>query len=580
MSTAARADAHRPIGVVALLAALLAAALAGCSTVPTTGPIEQGPVVDSAESTQFIRVIAAPPSQGAEPAEIVRGFLEANASLEQDHAIARRYLTDAGSAQWDPQAGTTVFSATSLRVSPSNGTVRVDVSVLGRLLPVGTLEVVEPAEPTTLTFTLEKVPEGGGADATEWRIVDPPPGIFISATDLRRAYRLYETYFPSARSTVLVPDGRLIPVVGASLPTTLAELVLAGPSEWLSPGVRTGVPAGTTLALGAVPVRDGVADVELSDQALSATQEQRRDLAAQLTWTLTQLPDVTTVRLSSAGEPFEVPGSALDMTRETWRAMAPDALSVGTSGVQSPPSYVLDGTTVVRTTPQARTQVTLPAEVEEPLAGLAVSLDQRRAAAGVAGGAGLWLLPLDRTSTARRLDTGRIGDISFDVDGRPWVLDDGRVQRVGIGGRAEPVEVSGQDLGRITALRLARDGARVALVAGGTVNVGVISDDEDGPAIVSVHRVDTTVAGATALAWHDASSLDVLGKQAGGSRQVLRLTLGNGQVLPLGAPALPLDLAAAPAALTLVATRAGSVFGNVGLQWRDQGTGTSVAYPG
>ena len=43
--------------------------------------------------SQFIRVIAAPPSVGASPTEIVRGFLEANASLESDHAIARRYLT-------------------------------------------------------------------------------------------------------------------------------------------------------------------------------------------------------------------------------------------------------------------------------------------------------------------------------------------------------------------------------------------------------------------------------------------------------------------------------------------------------
>ena len=69
-----------------------------CASVPTSGPIEQGPVVDAGESTQFIRVIAAPPSQGASPADIVRGFLEANASLESDHAIARRYLTPPAAA--------------------------------------------------------------------------------------------------------------------------------------------------------------------------------------------------------------------------------------------------------------------------------------------------------------------------------------------------------------------------------------------------------------------------------------------------------------------------------------------------
>ena len=115
----ARGRLHGP--VPALVGLVVAAVLAGCATVPTAGPIEQGPVVDSVESTQFIRVIAAPPSQGASPAEIVRGFLEASASLEQDHAIARRYLTERASEQWDPGARTAVYEESSLEVR-SRGT--------------------------------------------------------------------------------------------------------------------------------------------------------------------------------------------------------------------------------------------------------------------------------------------------------------------------------------------------------------------------------------------------------------------------------------------------------------------------
>lgn len=562
----------------AVLVGLLGALLAACSTVPTAGPIEQGPVVNAAESNQFIRVIAAPPSQGAQPAEIVRGFLEASASLEQDHAIARRYLTDSGSAQWEPDAGTTIYSASSLRLTPRDDQVDVDVTVVGELQSDGSLETIDPGQPLALTFTLAQVAEAG-ATVPEWRIVDPPPGILISSADLRRAYRLYETYFPSARSTVLVPDGRLIPVVGPSLPTTLAELVLGGAAQWLAPAVGTGAPEGTALALGAVPVQDGIARVELTEQALSATDLQRRDLAAQLTWTLTQLPDIILVELLAGGEPFEVPGAPLQMSRESWRSRGPDALTLGLTGEGVPPYYLLDGQSLVRVASGGRTVAPLPEEAGAELAALAVAVDQRRAAAAEPDRDALWLLPLDRSTVARRIEADSVGDISFDIDGRVWFLEDGQVRRLSMSGDVEDVEVP-EGLGRITALQLARDGARVAAVARGSVLVGVIQDGDAGPSLASLRRVDAVIEAATALAWRDASTLDVLGVQEGGGRQVLRLSLGDGQVLPLGAPSRPGDIAAAPGGLTLVSTQQGGVFANVGLQWRDQGSGQSVAYPG
>lgn len=557
---------------------LALAGLAGCAVVPTTGPIEQGPVVDSAEAAQFIRVIAAPPSQGASPTEIVRGFLEANASLEQDHAIARRYLTEAASAGWDPSASTTIYAAASLTISPREDGVRVEASVTGELGADGTLSIVEPSRPMRVTFSLAQVDVDGSAEP-EWRITDPPPGVLISATDLRRAYRPYDVYHPSDRSNVLVPDGRLIPVVGPSLPTTLAELVLAGPAEWLGPGVRVGAPEGTQLALGAVPVTDGVARVELTEQALAASPAQRRDLAAQLTWTLTELPDVASVELVAGGEPYEVPGIPLQMTRDAWRSRAPDALSLGPTGQQVPASYVLDGDAIVRTRDLGTARILLPTEVDSDLSTLAVSLDERRAAAAD-GAEGLWLLPLDQSSSAARIDTGEVDDISFDVDGRPWVVADGRVVRIGAAGRTEQVDVQADGIGRITALQLARDGARVGLVADGVAYVGVVADTGSGAAVVSVHRVEAAVTDVIDLAWRAPGALDVIGVLPGSGRQVVRLSIGDAQVLPLGAPALPRQIAAAPGGLTLVAVRPDGVFANVGLQWREQGTGTSVAYPG
>jgi hypothetical protein len=282
---------------------------------------------------------------------------------------------------WDPDAATTVYQLASLKLSAGKGsTITARLAVNNRLNEEGTLDPVDPASKEKIDFTLEQVVDGASG-IPQWRISDPPPGILISDADLRRAYRQYQVHYPAARSDALVPDGRLLPVVGPSLPTALAQRVLAGPAEWLAPGVRTGAPAGTALALGAVPVTNGVALVELTDEALAATDVQRRDLAAQLTWTLTQLPEVTSVRLQVGGEPYDVPGVPELMDRSVWQARSPDSLTTGPTGSALLPYYVLDGPAVVRVSEAGRTALPLEVPDAEELIDLGVALDQRSAAA-------------------------------------------------------------------------------------------------------------------------------------------------------------------------------------------------------
>jgi Lipoprotein LpqB beta-propeller domain/Sporulation and spore germination len=553
--------------------------LAGCAAVPTSGPIRQGPLVDSGESTQFIRVIAAPPSSGAKPEEIVRGFLEANASLEQGHAIARRYLTGQAAQTWDATASTTVYDPATVALSTRGDKVRVSFDVTGKLLADGTLVTIDPAEPQRITYALELVQEQGAA-VPEWRISDPAAGVLISSADLRRAFRAYDAFFVADGSGLLVPDGRLVPVAGASLPTALAELVLQGPSTWLRSAVATGIPTGTRLALGAVPVTDGVAEVSLTEEALAATDSQRRDLAAQLTWTLTQLPEVSGVRIEVAGEPYPVPGMPELLERSPWQSRSPDALTTGPSGLRRPPHYVLQGRTIVRVSDLSRTSIPLTVEDADTLDGLAVALDEGRAAAVGEGGAGLWLLPLDGTSTAVEVPALQVTDISFAPNGQAWFADAGRVKRVSPSGQVADVAIRDEGLGPVTDVQVSRDGARVALLSGERVFVGAIVEDSRGIGIVAAHRVDSAIRDARALAWRDAGTLEVLGGLAGGDLQGLRVTIANGQVTQLGAPAEPQEVAAAPASVTLVSTGEDRIFGNVGLQWRDQGEGRSVAYPG
>jgi hypothetical protein len=575
----ARARAGR-----ARLAALVASAcvaLAACAAVPTSGPIEQGPVVDAGESSQFIRVIAAPPSVGASPTEIVRGFFEANASLESDHAIARRYLTPEAAGSWDPDAATTVYRQSSLKLSEGKGnTIDARLAITNRLDDEGTLDPVDPASRETITFALEQVVDGASG-IPQWRIADPPPGILVSDSDLRRAYRQYQVHFPAARSGALVPDGRLLPVVGPSLPTALAARVLAGPAEWLAPGVRTGAPPGTALALGAVPVSNGVAVVELTDQALAATDVQRRDLAAQLTWTLTQLPEVTWVRLQVGGEPYDVPGVPELMDRSLWQTRSPDTLTTGASGDERLPYYVLEGPAVVRVSEAGRTALPLGVEDAESLIDLGVSLDQRSAAAVQPDRRALWILPLDRGITEQRIAGRDIGGASFDVDGRAWFTDAGRVLRVVPNGLPQEVAVQPEMASStITSIQLARDGTRVVLVAEGVLYLGVIQPANEGLVIGSVRRIAASVSGVLDVAWRNSITLEVLGQTDSSSVQVLRVGVGTGEAQLLGSPPDPVEVTGAPGSPTLVSGEGDLLFANVGLQWRPQGAARSVAYPG
>ncbi len=567
---------------VATLSALAAASLAlsACAAVPTSGPIEEGPVVDAGNTAQFIRVIAAPPSVGASPSEIVRGFLEANASLDSGHAIARRYLTSEAAESWDPGAATTVYELSSLELSRFRGSsITARMAINNRLEANGYLKPVEPAEQEKVEFRLEQVIDSAGIP--QWRIIDPPPGVLISDSDLRRAYRPHQVYGAALRSGVLVPDGRLLPVIGPSLPTALAERVLAGPASWLAPGLRASAPEGVTLALGAVPVTDGVALVELTDVARLATDVQRQDLAAQMTWTLTQLPEVTGVRMQVGGEPYDVPGRPEVMDRSDFGSRSPDSLTTGSDGEQRMPYYILDNSELLRVSDVSRTRTTIDVPDADRLLELGVSLDQQIASAVTPDRRGLWMLPLERGVSQYLIPGRRIGGASFDVDGRAWFTDAGRVLRLGASRAPEKVPVRGDDLaGRISSVHLARDGTRVVLVAGGQLYLGVLEGSAQGLAITSAHRLAVTVEGVVDVAWRNSTTLDVLGSTDSSGRQVLRISVSTGEALPLSAPPEPQEVAGAPGSATLSSTGADLLFANVGLQWRAQGDARSVTYPG
>ena len=141
--------ARRRLAPVLLAGAALL--LAGCSQIPTSGPIERGDEVRAVVDEPAVRVLPRDPVAGQTQREVVAGFLEASASFENDHEVARRFLTPEAAAEWNANAGVTVIDdSPDYRLQRVPGGVQLEaqqvarISADGALAPTG--EVEHPAE--------------------------------------------------------------------------------------------------------------------------------------------------------------------------------------------------------------------------------------------------------------------------------------------------------------------------------------------------------------------------------------------------------------------------------------------------
>ena len=109
--------------------------LAGCATIPTSGPVRTGGDLGLQRAEDRRRPDRpGPAAKGADPESIVLGFLQSNADFVNDHEVARKYLTATARQRWRPQAGTAVYDqvAAPLAVRPSADGTDVTVSRRGR----------------------------------------------------------------------------------------------------------------------------------------------------------------------------------------------------------------------------------------------------------------------------------------------------------------------------------------------------------------------------------------------------------------------------------------------------------------
>jgi hypothetical protein len=273
-------------------AACGAALLGGCASMPDSGDLRD--VQSTPRQDTQVRVFAVPPRDGASPEQIVRGFLESLTSDDLRYETARKYLTAAAAKTWRPERSTTVLAngptPQPRQSGPRENPDELNYTLSGtRVARVDAQQAYEPADGDYQELvTLQR-----DAKTRQWRIDRLPQGIVMGQSDFHRNYAsVSKYYFPADTAEgngrpAAVADPVQVRKVDPL--TGIVRSLLAGPTDWIAPAVRTGFPAGTALGDGVTsltPDDEGRLSVPLDARARRAGHGACEEMAAQLLLTL------------------------------------------------------------------------------------------------------------------------------------------------------------------------------------------------------------------------------------------------------------------------------------------------------
>jgi len=531
--------------------ALLAAALsAGCVSIPTDGPVRRGRDVGVRDEPQLNSNLPAGPAPGASREEVVAGFFDAMLAYPRQDALAREFLTQPAAADWTPDQSLVVYDDQELSDSSKSVTLRA--------LRLGTLDTrgawtssTSATARVNLSIRTEMV---GG----EWRIANPPVGTYIDAEYFDRYFEPFSLFFFDPTETILTPEPVYLPL-GESTLAMLVEDLLQGPSVRLAGIVSTAVPRGLAVAGSVTLSANGQARIPLSSEARQMSADQRRLLAAQLTWTLKSLVEVASIRLTVDGQPLEVPGSGATFGIDEFSGYDPAGFGASRQlfGLSSRGLVTVseDGISPVtgsigRGPRDARSGVVEPSGDRAALvdaAGRRLVVGQVSAAGG---GTAVWF---DRGTDLLRP--------SWDIHHVLWAVDmtkRGAAVYTLAAGRARLVEAAGITGQTVLGFAVSRDGTRLAAVVRKrgktTLVISIIDRDAERPADVvltaaeEVQGADVTYSGTDNVAWLSPTSVAVLANDDGGDLQPFEVRIDGSNLSTFDGflPIRPVTIAAAP----------------------------------
>ncbi|MEU3655066.1 LpqB family beta-propeller domain-containing protein [Streptomyces sp. NPDC032161] len=530
--------------------------LSACSSMPVSGDVR--PVGGGSQpGDSQVQVYAVAPRDNATPNEIVDGFLESMTSDDSKFMTTRKYLTRKAASTWKPSAFTTVLAKAPNRSDrPLNdsdpGVTELAYTLTGeKVATVDGQSAYQPLAPTEYNETLHLVRENG-TDGKEWRIDVVPDGLLLGQSDFRRLYRSVDKYYFAAGRTVgqstLVADpvylrSRTDPVTGMDTVTQAVRSLLAGPTDWLRPVVRSRFPAGTTLkkdVTSLAPDDRNVLRIPLDKKADGAGQSSCRMMASQVLYTLR---DLTSARIEQVQLLRSDDSQLCVLEADQAEEFAPDGSSSGPDS-----QYYIDAKGHVERIPGSTKGSGVPEPVSGPFGNglrmgeVGVARDEQSAAAVSRDRTSLYVssivsdgeLPPALVTSRAKKQNDRLSAPSWDGRGDLWVADRDphrpRLLRIP-GGTGEPQEVAVPSLAgnRIEALRLSTDGVRIALLVNQgdgrrTLKIGRIERHGAGEpqrlSVVDLRQAAPQLTDVTAMSWSGRNRLVVVGKEEGGVQQV------------------------------------------------------------
>jgi Lipoprotein LpqB beta-propeller domain/Sporulation and spore germination len=542
----------------ALAAIAVVAALGGCAGLPTSGPVQPGPVVTAEAVAPDVTFRPNAPQPGATPEQIVDGFVTAASGPQNDWQTARLYLAADYREEWKPQAGVIVdVLADRLYVSTGEDTITLQVTPRATVDAGGTYTDSDGATTPPLAYSLAQQADG------EWRITNAPDGILLDEDVFRSVFHSYSVMYFDPTWEFLVPDLRWFPTYNAA--TRIADALVNGdPAPWLTDSVVTAFPENVDL-VPSVPVPGGVAQAQLSEQALAVDQTTLDRMQTQLSASLATA-QVSQVEMLVEGARIDARRVATQDTMVDARALVltPEGFGYLVSGDLTPIPGLSEA--IARLSPVA----------------VQVGRDRVSAAVRLADG-----------SAALVRDDGRVTPL----DGRPGLLDPtidpfGTVWTVPGGepgamlattADGDVIAVSGAWTGanRIHSMQVSRDGTRMAAIVGfGARRVlavaGVVRDSDGVPRALGEPVVLAGISGeGNDVGWLDTLTIGAISADGEQTRFVEQPV--GGMVSSVDAPDGAVELAGVNIATAVrLRTADGALFVRRSSNWVQTATDVTV----
>jgi len=502
---------RRRVAVVAVVVAI-ATALTGCVSIPSSGPVDQGlPIAAGTGGTSF-EVNPEGPEKGASQLDIVKGFVAAFQSSTGGYSVAKQYLSAAFADKWQPQQSVQVRSGAPRYVQQADGTISYAFNTSATVDAVGTFK--QASAPVSLNFGFVK-------EGKQWRISSAPNGIVLSDQTFQRVFIKHPIYFLDPTGRNLVPDLRWFAL--GTAPTRIVSALLNGPPQWLEGAVRTYFPDGTQLSDSGslVTVDAGIARVDLTKQASTASGPQQQLMLLQLTDSLRSVASISRVEISVDGAPLAI--SDLGST-----GPQPDPKVDGQALVFWRNQFGFYANGKVAPVPQSSRVVAL-----DPTAATMSSDGDDVAVLGAAG-----VSLVSKSAAPAKLLDARPNLIApaLDQDGFVWTVPSDQpnaIMATDPSGKQNPVAPSLPADATVASLQISRDGARIAfLLATGTgprlLVAAILRDSKRVPVGIGPSILDVPFTGgdAEAVTWVDELTVATL-VTSGTQSQVVTFAIGG-----------------------------------------------------